>query len=199
MSYKGPRAKLSRALGVPLTPKSALIIQKRPNPPGQHGARRRGSRSDYGLQLLEKQRLRFQYNVSERQLRKYFVIAKKMKGSTDECLVKVLESRLDNVVYRSGFAPTIYAARQLVSHGHCLVNGKKVDVASQLIGSDDVVSIREKSKGLLAIKEALSRANRPSYIETDTSALTTRFVRSPEGHEIPIVCNVQMVVEYYSR
>lgn len=151
------------------------------------------------MQLLEKQRLKFQYNVSEKQLRRYFVKAKKMKGSTGECLLKVLEARLDNVVYRSGFAPTIYAARQMVSHGHFQVNGRPVNIPSQLIGPDDVISVRTKSKGLLVIKDALTRANRPSYVETNTEELTSRFVRDPEGHEIPVVCNVQAVVEFYSR
>ena len=199
MSYHGPKAKLSRALGVALTPKAALVMERRPNPPGQHGAKRKGSRSDFGIQLLEKQRLKFQYNVSETQLRNYFKRAKRMKGSTGECLLRLLESRIDNVVHRSGFASTIYAARQLVAHGHMEVNGKKVTIPSQLISLEDTVSVREKSKTLLAIKEAMTKANRPTYMETNIEQLSTKIGRLPEAHEIPVMCNVQMVVEFYSR
>ncbi len=198
MSYRGPRAKKSRALGVPLTPKSAIIMEKRPAPPGQHGARRR-NRSDFGAQLLEKQRLKFQYNVSERQLKKYFAKAKRLRGSTGERLLQILESRLDSFVYRAGFAPTVYAARQLVSHGHVEVNGGRVNIPSQLVSLEDVITIREKSKTLLTIKEALGRTTRPSYVETDMEKLTARLSRQPETHEVPIVCSIQAVVEFYSR
>jgi small subunit ribosomal protein S4 len=199
MSYKGPRAKKSRALGVALTPKAAIIMEKRPNGPGMHGARRRGSKSDFGLQLIEKQKLKFQYNVSERQLRMYFSRAKSMKGSTGERLLQLLESRLDNVVLRAGFAPTIYAARQLVSHGHVEVNGRRVNIPSQLVSQSDVISIRNKSRQLLCIQEALGRTTRPNYVETDQANLTAKIARLPEGHEVPVVCNVQAVVEFYSK
>jgi small subunit ribosomal protein S4 len=173
-------------------------MEKRPAPPGQHGARRR-SRSDFGQQLLEKQRLKFQYNVSERQLRKYFLIARSSKGSTGEQLLQLLESRLDNMVYRAGFAPTIYAARQLVSHGHIEVNGRKVNIPSQLVSLTDTIAIREKSKALLIIKEALSRTVRPTYVETDAEKLTAKRIREPESHEIPVSCNIQAVVEFFSK
>jgi small subunit ribosomal protein S4 len=198
MSYKGPKAKKSRSLGVPLTPKAAVIMEKRPAPPGQHGAKRR-NRSDFGAQLLQKQRLKFQYNVSERQLRRYYLEAKRQKGSTGERLIQILESRLDNVVYRSGFAATIYAARQLVGHGHVQINGRKANIPSQLVSPNEVIGLREKSRGLLVVKDALSRANRPSYIEVDLDKLEAKQLRKPESIEVPIVCNLQAVVEYFSR
>lgn len=173
-------------------------MEKRPAPPGQHGARRR-TRSDFGQQLLEKQRLKFQYNVSERQLRKYFADARRLKGSTGEQLLHILESRLDNMVYRAGFAATIYSARQLVSHGHMQVNGRRVNIPSQLVSLTDVISVREKSKTLLTIKDALSRTVRPTYVETDAEKLTAKRVREPDSHEVPVSCNIQAVVEFFSK
>src|SRR3954471_20275236 len=126
MRYSGPKVKRSRSLGIPLTPTGARIMERRPNPPGPHGSARRPKASDYKRQLLEKQRLRFQYNVSERQLSNYFEKATSSAGVTSDTLVRLLETRLDAVVYRAGFATTIYASRQYVNHGHVLVNGKAV-------------------------------------------------------------------------
>jgi small subunit ribosomal protein S4 len=199
MSHKGPRAKLSRRLGVALTPKSEIVMQKKPHAPGQHGQRRRPPQSEYGKQLLEKQRLKFQYNVSERELRRYFSTAKSTKGNAPDILVNLLEHRLDNVVRRTGFAPTIYAARQLVSHKHITVNGKVVNKPNFKIGSQDVIGLREKSKDLTAISNSLGNAIVPSYLEVSRNEKTARFIRTPAASEVPITCEVQLVVEFYSR
>lgn len=199
MSYRGPKAKLSRRLGVPLTEKASKVMLRKPYAPGQHGQRRRRGLSNYGKQLLEKQRLRFQYNVSEKQLRNYFSIAKAVKGTTPDELVRLLETRLDNVVYRSGFAPTIYAARQLVSHGHVLVDGKKVDIPGYRVLQEHVVTIKEKSRKMPIIVDALERAASVPYLECDKGQFSTRVMRAPERSEIPITCDAQLVVELYSR
>jgi small subunit ribosomal protein S4 len=199
MTYKGPRGKLSRRLGVALTPKSEAIMQKRSYAPGQHGQRRRPPHSEFGKQLLEKQRLKFQYNVSERELRRYFKIAKSTKGNTPDILVNLLEHRLDNVVRRSGFAPTIYAARQLVSHKHITVNGKIVNCPNYRVGAQDVVGLREKSKSLDVINNSLNSAVVPTYLEISRNDKSVRFIRTPGISEIPITCEAQLVVEYFSR
>jgi small subunit ribosomal protein S4 len=199
MSYRGPKAKKSRALGVALTTKSAFIMNRKPNAPGQHGGRRRGARSTFGEQLLEKQRLRFQYNLREKQLRKFFDQAKRRKGNTADELLRLLERRLDNFVYRAGFAPTIYAARQLVSHGHVAVNGRKIDRPGKLVTIEDVITIREKSRNMPMVQSALTQANPPGYIEASKEQFMARLTREPETEEIPVICRVPMVVEFYSR
>ena len=199
MSYRGPKAKLSRRLGVPLTTKAAAVMLRKPHAPGEHGQRRRRSPSDFGIQLLEKQRLRCQYNVSEKQLRRYFAQAKRRKENTADALVKILESRLDNVVLRAGYATSIYQARQLVSHGHFEVNGKRVNIPSYVVGLSDVITIRDKSKKLMLFQEAISKATVPAYIESDHQNMTTRLAREPEASEVPIQCETQLVVEFYSR
>lgn len=199
MSYKGPRAKLSRRLGVALTRKAALVMTRKPHPPGQHGQRHRRAPSEFARQLLEKQRLKYQYNVSEKQLRKYYTLAARKKGNKAENLVRVLESRLDALVHRSGLAPTMYAARQLVGHGHITVNGKRVDIPSFLVKMGDVVSVREKSKKMLMFQESLQSANPPAYVELNRTDLSCRIARIPEREEIPVICEVPLVVEYYAR
>lgn len=199
MAYKGPKAKLSRRLGVALTLKSEIVMQKKPYAPGQHGQRRRPPQSEFGKQLLEKQRLKFQYNVSERELRRYFKVAKKRKGSTPDHLVGILEHRLDNVVRRSGLAPTIYAARQLVSHKHITVNGKIVNKPNFQVGPEDIVGLREKSRDLAIVNESMNNCVIPPYLELNRSEKSARFIRPPEATEIPITCEAQLVVEYYSR
>ena len=199
MSYRGPKAKLSRRLGVALTDKASRVMVRKPNPPGQHGGRRRRSLSEYGKQLLEKQKLRFQYNVSEKQLRKYYKRANKSKNVTPLELVRLLEMRLDNVIYRAGFAPTIYAARQLVNHGHVLVDGKKVDIPSYEINLNDVVSIKEKSRTIPIIVDAVNNSQALPYIERDNTEFTAKVTRTPQSEEIPVTCEPQLVVELYSR
>ncbi len=199
MSYRGPKVKLSRKLGIALTDKAAVVMNKRPNPPGQHGAKRRKAQSEFGKQLLEKQRLKFQYNISERQLRKYCDDAIKSKGNSSELLINTLESRLDAMIYRSGYCPTIFAARQFVVHGHVMVNGKKVDIPSFLVKTTDIVAVKEKSQQLPMVQVAVHKTIVPPYIEQDKSAYTCKFMRSPERQEVPIICELQRVVEFYSR
>src|SRR5918912_3886980 len=140
---RGPKVKIARALGIALTPKAARVMERRPNPPGQHGASPRRKVSDYKKQLLEKQRLRAQYNVSERQLRNAFAEASRKSGNTGVRLLQLLELRLDAVVLRAGFVRTIYAARQAVTHGHVLVNGKRVDRPSRRVKPGDVISLAQ--------------------------------------------------------
>jgi small subunit ribosomal protein S4 len=197
MTYKIPRVKLSRSIGVALTPKAEAIMQKKGYAPGQHGQRRRPAQSEFGKQLFQKQRLKFQYNVSERFLRSCFAKAKRVKGNTPEALLRILEQRLVTVILRAGFAPTIYAAKQLVSHKHVTVNGKVVNCPNYQIKLEDVVSLREKGKDLA--EKSLPNAVIPTYIELDRDSKTAKFLRIPELAEISIQCEPQLVVEYYSR
>ena len=199
MSYRGPKVKLSRRLGVPLTNKSALVMVRKPYGPGQHGQRRFGRKSEYGRQLLEKQRLKFQYNVSEKQLVNYYKEATSQKGNAGENLLRLLERRLDAVVLRAGFAPTIYAARQLVSHGHVQVNGKKVNFPSFRVRMEDVVTIKEKSRQIPVVVDSLEQAQQPPYVATEKEKYEAKISRLPNAEEIPIICEVAQVVEYYSR
>ncbi len=202
MKYTGPKAKLSRSLGIALTPKAARVMERRPNPPGQHGVAQRGRPrrvSDYKRQLVEKQRLRAQYNIHERQMRNYFRKAAQRKGNTPDNLIHALESRLDAVVLRGGLAPTIYAARQLVSHGHILVNGKRVTYPAYVIHPNDVVSVKPSSRQIPVVVEAVDGAAPPPYLELDKDevAVTLRYL--PPREQVPIICDLSQVVEFYSR
>ena len=199
MSYHGPRAKLSRRLGIALTPKSERVMIRKPYGPGQHGQRRRRSTSEFGNQLLEKQKLKYQYNMSEKQLRRFYRRAQRMKGNPSDNLIRVLESRLDSVVYRAGFAPSVYAARQLVVHGHVLVNGARVNVPSFLLNSDDIVTLAEKSRAIPVVMEALMRVNAPAYLEVNKEQFKARIAREPQRQEVPVTCEMQLVIEWYSR
>lgn len=201
MKFTGPKVKLSRRLGIALTPKAAKYMEKRPYPPGQHGPNaRRKKPSVYGTQLLEKQRLKFQYNVSERQMRNYFRSAVRKKGPTGEVLIQQLEMRLDSFVLRAGFAKTIYAARQYVDHGHLNVNGKRVNIPSYRVKPGDVLTVRERSINNVHIREAFDYSPPPpAYITRDKDALTAQFVRVPNRDEIPVICDENAVVELYSR
>lgn len=201
MKYTGPKAKLSRRLGIAITPKTQKYLETRPTPPGMHGrSRRPGKMSDYGRQLVEKQRLRFQYNISEKQLRNYYHKASKKSGSTPDNLIHLLESRLDALVLRAGFARSIFAARQFVGHGHVQVNGKKVNIPSYGVKPGDVISIREKSKKSESVQYALQDApERPAYLKVDRENLTAEYLQEPAREEIPVICEVSTVVEFYSR
>lgn len=201
MNYTGPKVKLSRQIGVPITPKAARIMEKRSYPPGQHGQAKQFRRkvSDYGRQLMEKQKLRAQYNIHERQMRNYIDRATRKKGVTGDVLFQILESRLDAVVYRAGFARTIYAARQYVNHGHVLVDGKRVNLPAQEIQVSQTVSIKQKSRTMPNIQEAVSDAAPPSYLSLNKENLAVQLVRLPQREEVPVICEVQLVVEYYSR
>ncbi len=176
-------------------------VEKRKYAPGQHG-QNRGKLSDYGIQLREKQKVKRIYGILERQFRLYFKKAAQMKGITGEILLQMLERRLDNVVYRMGFASNRREARQLVRHGHFLVNGRHVDVPSYLLTPGDIVEIGEASKELKAISESLSMAEHrglPEWIEIDTQGLKGKFVRIPLRDEIQLPVQEQLIVELYSK
>jgi small subunit ribosomal protein S4 len=200
MKYNGPKVKISRKLGLELTPKARKVTQKKSYGPGQHGpSRRRSKQSDYGRQLLEKQRLRLQYNISEKQMSNYYKKASKLVGNTGDLLVQLLESRLDAFVYRAGLAPTIYAARQYVSHGHIEVNGRRVNIPSYLLKPNDLVTVREKSRKHIGIQESIRNATAPGYIELSKADFSARYLNIPERDDVPVICEVPLVVEYYSR
>ncbi|MEM7413811.1 MAG: 30S ribosomal protein S4 [Myxococcota bacterium] len=197
MKYNGPRVKRSRRIGVALTPKAQKTIDRKGMERGVGGRPKRIS--EYGLQLLEKQRLLFQYNISEKQMRRYFKAAQRQKGRTGENLVVRLERRLDAFVLRAGFAPTIYAARQLVGHGHFEVNGVRARASSQLLRPGDLVVVREKSRGKPIFDMDWNIYAPPEYIDRDVENLSAKLNRLPERSEVPIVCEEQYVVEFYSR
>lgn len=197
--YTGPRWKLSRRLGISLSG-TGKELAKRPYAPGQHGPGQRKKLSEYGMQLQEKQKLRHMYGVSEKQFRNLFERSGKMKGIHGENFMKLLESRLDNLVYRLGFARTRAQARQLVVHGHITVNGKKVDRPSYQVQVGDVIGLREKSRNLAIVKEALEdRAYLPEYLSFDESKMEGTYTRLPERSELPTEINETMIVEFYSR
>jgi len=196
-----PKVRRSRALGIALTPKDAKYLERRPYPPGQHG-RGRKSTSDYKTQLLEKQRLRAQYNLGERQLRLAFDKARRASGPTGELLVADLETRLDAVVLRAGLARTIYQARQYVSHNHITVDGKRVNIPSYRVRPGSTVAVAERSRQMLVFLEAAAGAHAgavPPYLEANPAQLTAKLVRTPARAEVPVICDEQVVVEYYSR
>lgn len=199
MNYTGPKVKLSRKLGIRMTPKAGKVMGKKNYPPGQHGRRRQMKRSDYCTQLLEKQRLRLQYHISERQMGNYYDKATRLEGNTAELLVQLLESRLDSVVNRAGLAKTSYAARQYVQHGHILVNGKKCDIPSYHVKTTDVISLKEKSRKIECFQEAIRNSAAPPYLEVNKSDFSVKMAYMPQKEEIPVQCELSLVVEYYSR
>jgi len=201
MNKTGAKVKLSRQLGIALTPKAARVMEKKPHPPGEHGRVQNFRRkvSDYKRQLMEKQKLRAQYNIHERQLRNYFDKAQRKKGNTGDNLLQMLEMRLDAVVLRGGLARTIYAARQLVTHGHILVNGERVDVPGYTCKAGDVVAVKAKSQQLPGIQEALADSQQISYLSLDRNMATIRVNDLPQREYIPVICDVPLVIEFYSR
>ncbi len=200
--YTGPTAKISRRFGVELFGASKAFA-RRPFPPGQHGARAgRKKKSDYGIMLAEKQKLRFMYGVLEGQFRKYYEEASRRRGVTGDILLQLLELRLDNVIYRLGFASTRAAARQMVSHGHITVNGRKVNIASYSCKPGDVVAVAAKARSqALANRyvELAANATTPDWIEVDAAKLSGKIARVPSVEEIAPIVNVQLIVELYSR
>lgn len=201
MSRTRSKVRLSRALGIPLTPKAARHLERRPYPPGEHGRGRKRT-SDYKARLLEKQRLRAQYDLSEAQLRLALARAVRSGGSTGEALLVDLETRLDALVLRAGFSRTIYQARQAVTHGHVTVNGRRVDRPSFHVRPGDVIEVATASKSKTPFVIAATgeyAAAAPPYLEVDAEALKARLVRLPVRAEIPIVCDERLVVEFYSR
>lgn len=196
--------KISRRLGENLWGRAKDPVNKREYGPGQHGASRRRKISDYGQQLKAKQRLKGYYgNITEKQFRKTYDEASRRRGDTSENLIGLLESRLDAFVYRMGVVPTVFAARQFVNHGHVLVNGKRVNIASYRLSAGDVVSVRERSKELQIVQEAVQNAERsvPEYIEFDEKKLSAKYVRVPQLSEVPyaVMMEPNLVTEFYSR
>ena len=198
---KGPKVKISRSLGIAITPKAARIMDSRAYPPGMHGPTKRMGRkmSDYKRQLLEKQKLRAQYNVREKQLRLFYERASKLPGKSGDNLLQMLERRLDAFVLRAGFAPTIFAARQLVSHAHFQVNGKKVNIPSYVLSANDVVSLKPKSRKLAIFANVLDSVSPPEYITLAKEEMSATLVTVPRAEDIPIICDISQVVEFYSR
>lgn len=203
--YLGPKLKLSRREGTDLFLKSGVrAIESKckiDQPPGQHGARR-GRLSDYGVQLREKQKVRRMYGVLEKQFRNYYKEAARLKGNTGENLLQLLEQRLDNVVYRMGFASTRAEARQLVSHKAIVVNGKVVNIPSFNVKAEDVVAVREKAKKQARIVAALELADqreKPVWLEVDNTKMEGTFKRVPERTDLSAEINEQLIVELYSK
>ena len=199
-----PKGKLVRKFGENIfgNPKYDALLNKKPYMPGQHGPNRRRRLSNYGVQLQEKQKIKFTYGMLEKQFRNYFKKASQMKGETGLNLLVMLESRLDNVIYKLWFAPTRPAARQLVSHGHFLVNNKKVNIASYRLKPGDSVTVRDKSKKLDIILNSIKMVKGDlniSWLSVDKSKMEGTFVSFPERDEIDLTMNEQLVVEYYSR
>lgn len=199
--YIGPKTKIARKFGEAIfgTDKS---LEKKNYPPGQHGlARKRKKVSEYGTQLTEKQKAKAIYGVQEKQFRKTFEEAARIGGVTGDNLLKLLECRLDNVVYRLGIAPTRAAARQLVSHRHIVVNGNIVNIASYLLKAGDTVGVREKSKSLEVIQDSLGsgRRSRYAWLEWDNASMSGKFLQKPERADIPENINEQLIVELYSK
>ncbi|ALS74406.1 MULTISPECIES: 30S ribosomal protein S4 [Planococcus] len=197
--YTGPAWKLSRRLGISLSG-TGKELEKRPYAPGQHGANQRRKVSEYGLQLQEKQKLRFMYGVNERQFKTMFNKAGKMEGKHGENFMILLETRLDNVVYRLGLARTRRQARQLVNHGHILVDGKRVDIPSYGVKPGQTIAFREKSNNLDVVNEAIEvNSFVPEYVSIDADKKEGTFVRLPERSELSAEINEQLIVEFYSR
>jgi small subunit ribosomal protein S4 len=197
--YTGPAYKKSRRYGFS-TLENGKDLAKRAYAPGQHGTDRRGKASEYGIQLNEKQKVRFMYGLNEKQFKRLFQKASKLKGVHGENFLKLLEARLDNVVYRMGMAVTRRAARQLVNHGHILVNGSKVDIPSYEVQPGDVITVKERSLEHPAIKNAIEAgASVAPYVEFDAKKMTGKFVRYPERSELSADINESLIVEYYNR
>ncbi len=197
--YTGPKSKIARKF------RDAIFgpdkyLEKKNYPPGQHGPnKRRGKVSEYGVQLLEKQKAKYTYGVLERQFSNTFKKASRKKGKTGEILLQLLESRLDNVVYRLGIAPSRRAARQLVSHRHITVNGHVVNIPSFTVKEGDLVGVREKSKSLEVIQNAVTGASAYSWLEWDGEQMTGKFLNAPQRDDIPENIKEQLIVELYSK
>ena len=199
--YIGPKTKIARKFGDPIFG-SDKILEKKNYPPGMHGNnKRRRKQSEYGIQLKEKQKAKYTYGILERQFANLFDKAQRSKGITGEVLLQLLESRLDNVVYRMGVAPTRAGARQLVSHRHITVNGKIVNIPSYILRPGDIIGVREKSKSLEAISDSMSGSHRSAsaWLEWDSSQMAGKFLNRPEREDIPENIKEQLIVELYSK
>ena len=198
--YTGPKTKIARKFGEPIYG-ADKYFEKKNYPPGQHGlAKKRKKTSEYGIQLAEKQKVKYMYGVLERQFRRFYAEANRMKGRTGENLILLLESRIDNIVYRLGIAPSRAAARQLVSHCHITLNGEVCNVPSAIVKPGDTVAVRERSKSLEVIQDSLSRsAGKYSWLEWDAAKCAGKFANMPVRAEIPETINEQLIVELYSK
>ena len=198
--YTGPKSKIARKFGEPIFGEDK-VLAKRTNPPGQHGANRRRKLSEYGTQLREKQKAKYTYGVLERQFRNLFDKASRSKGVTGEVLLQMLEARLDNMVYRLGIAKTRAAARQLVLHRHITVDGNVVNIPSYSVNPGQLVAVREKSKSLEVVQDALAGFNHSKYpwIEWDENAKGGKMLNLPQREDIPESIKEQLIVELYSK
>jgi small subunit ribosomal protein S4 len=195
--------KIDRRMGENIWGRPKSPVNQRSYGPGQHGQRRKQKVSDFGLQLRAKQKLKGYYgNLTEKQFSRTYDEAARRKGNTAESLIALLESRLDAIVYRAKFVPTVFAARQFVNHGHVQVNGKRVNIASYRVKVGDIVSVRERSKNMALVLEALQSSERdwPDYVEVDAKAMTAKFIRAPELSEVPYPVKMEpnLVVEFYA-
>ncbi|MCF7919716.1 MAG: 30S ribosomal protein S4 [Candidatus Cloacimonetes bacterium] len=202
--FTGPKGKIVRRFSENIygNPKFDRLLEKRNFPPGQHGNGGKFKRrvSDYGLHLMEKQKLRYTYLILEKQFRNYFAKADRMAGATGVNLLQLLERRLDTVVYRMGFARTIMQSRQFVNHGHIKVNGRKVDIPSFLVKPNDIVEVKEKSRNMLAIQDAMDASANPySWLQVDKERFTGTFLELPVREQIPVNIEERLIVEYYSK
>lgn len=197
--YTGPSYKQARRVNFSIS-ETGKELARRPYAPGQHGNDHKGKLSDYGTQLKEKQKVRFMYGVNERQFRKTFEEAIKMKGIQGENFLRLLESRLDNLVYRIGFASTRRAARQLVNHGHVTVNGNKVDIPSYRVKPGDVISLKNDDKALKVVTESLAKVSkRVEFISYDEGKMEGTYVRLPERNELNADIDESLIVEFYNK
>lgn len=197
--YTGPAYKKSRRVGISTLETGKELIKK-PYGPGQHGMSRKSKLSNYGIQLVEKQKMRFMYGINEKQLKRVFEKASKLKGIHGENILKMLESRLDNIIYRMGLANTRNGARQLVNHGHINVNNKRVDIPSFQVKPGDVITVRDNSKEHKSMKEALEKNHKTvDYVSFDKTKLEGTYIRLPERSELTADINESLVVEYYNK
>ena len=197
--YTGPSYKKARRVGFSIS-ETGKELARRPYGPGQHGNERKGKLSDYGTQLKEKQKVRFMYGVNERQFKKTFTEAGKMQGIHGTNFLRLLESRLDNLVYRIGFAATRRGARQLVNHGHVTVNGKKVNIPSYRVKPGDVISLKDDDKNLKVVAESLAKVSkRVEFITYDEGKMEATYVRLPERNELNADINEALIVEFYNK
>lgn len=197
--YRGPKQKIARRFKEPIFGPSKAL-ERKPNPPGQHGRGRRPKESEYAIQLKEKQKAKYTYGLLEKQFRRLFEKAARKKGVTGENLLCFLEARLDNTVFRLGFARTRRQARQLVTHGHITVNGTLLDIPSALLRSGDIVALRPKSRNLFVVRDAVQNTRRSfPWLEVDRNQLTGKFLDYPNREDIPENIKEQLIVELYSK
>lgn len=202
--HHSEKYKIDRRIGENIWGRPKSPVNRRPYPPGQHGQGRKAKLSDFGTQLRAKQKLKGYYgNITEKQFRAVYAWAARMRGDTSENLIGLLECRLDALVYRAKFVPTVFAARQFVNHGHVLVNGRRVNIPSCRCKAGDIIEVREKSRTMALVLEALESTERelPDYIELDIQAMKARLVRTPSFSEVPYPVRMEpnLVVEFYSR